>query len=190
MRATSVITEASFESYDQQNLSAQKSTTFEHNVAMEARIARKGWQEEHFRNIQYREQSALSVLDFRFEDDLRSIAFVRSSIFNILSHELFRTNLPYWEPYQSSWLKRFLFFDVLLPEEDKDLIFKFVISKSKRNYLSFQVAYLSDPLSFLLGSELPILRFSFSQSINRKLMRYYAIRSDGPPHHSFKQVFV
>ncbi|MGJ4754352.1 hypothetical protein [Leptospira kmetyi] len=189
LSATSFVTEAYFESYEDHDLAVQESI-FQKSLKAEHFLVQENQLEARFDYALLNEESTLTTFDFRFDDDLRSIAFVRSSIFGILSNFSFQTNFTRWEPLQSSWLKRFLFFDVLPPEEDKKLISKLLIFKSKLNQVAFQATYQNISPSFLLRAVTDFSRLSFSKSINRKLMRYYAIRSDGPPHHSFKQVFV
>ncbi|RHX85157.1 hypothetical protein DLM78_13590 [Leptospira stimsonii] len=117
-------------------------------------------------------------LDFGFVESLKSVLLVQDSIFQIVSSNPSLNKLEFSSPNSPSCFVSFCLFDFLPPEKHRKFFPPF----------SSSLGFFKNQKS--IPGILSKIRFSFTHSINRKLMRYYAIRSDGPPYHSLNQVYI
>ncbi|MBM9576374.1 hypothetical protein JWG45_04320 [Leptospira sp. 201903070] len=116
--------------------------------------------------------------DFHFLKSLKTFSLIQDSIFKIVFSDFSSNRFEFSDPNSPSFFVSFYFLDLLLPEKHRKIF----------------PSFASYPTSFkdqrLIPKSISEIRLSFSHSVNRKLMRYYAIRSDGPPYHSLSQVSI
>ncbi|XDD51245.1 hypothetical protein AB3N59_05610 [Leptospira sp. WS92.C1] len=132
-------------------------------------------------------------LDRIFLDSLQNASFVSDSIFAIVSSD-FADSLKEVSlsnsANRSSLFAGFVVLDLFLPERTRKKLVPSIFRTSPLLSALFS-SFLGNRLGIVSGPVLIFTHLSFHHSfLNRKLLRYYAIRSDGPPYLSFQQVCV
>lgn len=125
-------------------------------------------------------ETEIIELNFKFWNHLENYSRVNDSIFGMISlnSASFLNKKEFSSSDNSSFFRKLFVLDLLLPEKNRkwSIPFYFISNKFFEN---------QNPMD---GVVLLQSRLSFRNLNNRKLMRYYAIRSDGPPYSILKQV--
>ncbi|RHX85419.1 hypothetical protein DLM78_15100 [Leptospira stimsonii] len=179
--AVSLVVESSFEALEsiesQDDLSFQSFKTQDDSLESSLSFSKDSFTVEDSFFLPNNELDVLD-LDFSFLDSLKSFSSIHNSVFKIVSSDFHLKKFEFSNSSSSSFLVSFYILDLLLPKKQRKIFPSFVSTNSA----------LYQNLNTFPGSVSGV-RLSFSpNNINRKLMRYYAIRSDGPPYHSLNQV--
>ncbi|XDD50981.1 hypothetical protein AB3N59_04125 [Leptospira sp. WS92.C1] len=181
--ATSVVLEADFELFEDfeiQNSHWERSSV-SHSFDISLETQGKNFD---VRSLIVRNNHSFDLeLDLLFLDSLQSFLFVRDSIFGIVSGDFASSwkQHNFSSPSRSSLFAGPVFFDLFLPEKNRKKLLPLVSTAFS--------SFFGDSMMVVDSVWIPS-RLSYQSFLDRKLLRYYAIRSDGPPYLSLKQVCV